>query len=106
MGGWVVTGDAGKGPPWRVVQAAAVGWGHSSSSRSTVCCVALPQHPAAPSSRTFALSPGSLAPFLQFADRLFKCLVSFLLDVEDDPEWHTAEDERNEHEGEPGDEWG
>lgn len=45
-------------------------------------------------------APGMMRKLPQFADRLFKCLVSFLLDVEDDPEWHTAEDERNEHEGE------
>jgi len=36
---------------------------------------------------------------LQFADRLFKCLVMFLLDVEDDQQWHAAEDEKHEHEG-------
>lgn len=39
------------------------------------------------------------APPAQFADRLFKCLVLFLLDVEDEQEWHTAQDEKFEHEG-------
>ncbi|KAL4855412.1 Importin-5 [Chlorella vulgaris] len=45
-------------------------------------------------------APGMMRKLPQFGDRLFKCLVLFLLDVEDDPEWHSAEDEKHEHEGE------
>ncbi|KAI7835878.1 hypothetical protein COHA_010225 [Chlorella ohadii] len=45
-------------------------------------------------------APGMMRKLPQFADRLFKCLVMFLLDVEDDQQWHAAEDEKHEHEGE------
>lgn len=45
-------------------------------------------------------APGMMRKLPQFGDRLFKCLVLFLLEVEDDPQWHAAEDERHEHEGE------
>jgi hypothetical protein len=44
-------------------------------------------------------APGMMRKLPQFADRLFKCLVMFLLDVEDDPQWHAAEDERHEPKG-------
>ncbi|KAL4452685.1 hypothetical protein ABPG75_008347 [Micractinium tetrahymenae] len=45
-------------------------------------------------------APGMMRKLPQFADRLFKCLVGFLLDIEDHPQWHAAEDEKHEHEGE------
>ncbi|PSC74524.1 ARM repeat-containing [Micractinium conductrix] len=45
-------------------------------------------------------APGMMRKLPQFADRLFNCMVGFLLDVEDDPQWHAAEDEKLEHEGE------
>lgn len=45
-------------------------------------------------------APGMMRKLPQFVLRLFNCCMSFLLDVEDDPAWHTAEDEKMENEGE------
>jgi importin-5 len=44
-------------------------------------------------------APGMMRKLPAFTERLFACAVSFLLDVEDAPEWHTAEDEKDEDEG-------
>lgn len=45
-------------------------------------------------------APGMMRKLPMFLDRFFTCLVSFLMDVEDDPAWHSAEDEKDEDEGE------
>ncbi|KAL6776649.1 IPB2 [Auxenochlorella protothecoides x Auxenochlorella symbiontica] len=45
-------------------------------------------------------APGMMRRLPQLPERLFNCLMLFLLDVEDVPEWHTAEDEKEENAGE------
>jgi len=45
-------------------------------------------------------APGMMRKLPQFVQRLFGCCMSFLLDIEDDPAWHAAEDEKDENEGE------
>ena len=40
-------------------------------------------------------APGMMRKLPNFVPRLFNCLVAFLLDVEDDPEWHTCEKEED-----------
>lgn len=45
-------------------------------------------------------APGMMRKLPQFVHRLFGCCLSFLMDIEDDPAWHTAEDEKMENEGE------
>lgn len=45
-------------------------------------------------------APGMMRKLPQFLDRLFKCLLTLLLDVEDDPDWYTADDEKEEDAGE------
>ena len=68
---------------------------HASRLRLPAAIPAWYQH-----NRLVCLVPRLPSPLLlQFASRLFKCLVSFLLDIEDEPEWHSAEDERHEHDG-------
>ena len=44
-------------------------------------------------------APGMMRKVPNFAPRLYNCLVSFLLDIEDDPDWHTAENEEDEDVG-------
>lgn len=45
-------------------------------------------------------APGMMRKLPQLVQQLFNCCVSFLLEIEDDPDWHTAEDEKNEDAGE------
>lgn len=46
-------------------------------------------------------APGMMRKIPQLNHRLFMCLMNYLLDVEDDPTWYTAEEEdNNEGEGE------
>ena len=45
-------------------------------------------------------APGMMRKLPNFVQRLFNCCLSFLLDIEDDAAWHTAEDEKWENEGE------
>lgn len=45
-------------------------------------------------------APGMMRKLPNFVERLFACCLKFLLDIEDVPEWHSAEDEKNENEGE------
>ena len=45
-------------------------------------------------------APGMMRKLPLFVERLFACCLKFLLDIEDVPEWHAAEDEKNENEGE------
>lgn len=45
-------------------------------------------------------APGMMRKLPQLVQQLFNCCVSFLLEVEDNPEWHTAEDEKFEDAGE------
>ena len=44
-------------------------------------------------------APGMMRKLPNFVQRLFNCCLSFLLDIEDEPDWHTAEDEKMESEG-------
>ena len=43
-------------------------------------------------------APGMMRKLPDFVQRLFVCIMAFLLDIEDDPKWHTA-DEAFENEG-------
>jgi hypothetical protein len=45
-------------------------------------------------------APGMMRKLPQLVQQLFNCCVSFLLEIDDDPDWHTAEDEKNEDAGE------
>ena len=45
-------------------------------------------------------APGMMRKLPDFVPRLFNCLCAFLLDVEDDPEWHTCEKEEDGDAGE------
>lgn len=45
-------------------------------------------------------APGMMRKLPNFVERLFKCLISFLLDIEDVEAWHKSEDEKDESEGE------
>ena len=45
-------------------------------------------------------APGMMRKLPQLVQQLFNCCVSFLLEIEDDIDWHTAEDEKNEDAGE------
>jgi len=45
-------------------------------------------------------APGMMRKLPQLVQQLFNCCVMFLLEIEDDPEWHTAEDEKTEDAGE------
>lgn len=45
-------------------------------------------------------APGMMRKLPNFVPRLFTCLCKFLLDVEDDPEWHTCEKEEDGDAGE------
>ncbi|KAL4539354.1 hypothetical protein Ndes2437B_g02265 [Nannochloris sp. 'desiccata'] len=45
-------------------------------------------------------APGMMRKLPNFVQRLFNCCLTFLFDIEDDPQWHTAEDEKLENEGE------
>jgi hypothetical protein len=45
-------------------------------------------------------APGMMRKLPNFVPRLFNCLVSFLLDVEDEEEWHTVEKEEDGDAGE------
>ena len=45
-------------------------------------------------------APGMMRKLPNFVPRLFNCLVAFLLDVEDEQEWHTAEKEEDGDAGE------
>jgi hypothetical protein len=45
-------------------------------------------------------APGMMRKLPNLVHRLFACCVAFLLDIEDDPAWHAAEDERDAEEGE------
>ena len=45
-------------------------------------------------------APGMMRKLPAFVGRLFGCLLSFLLDVEDDPAWHRADSDATAHEGE------
>lgn len=40
-------------------------------------------------------APGMLRKCPHFVQRLFQCLLGFLLDLEDTPEWHTQEDDED-----------
>lgn len=42
-------------------------------------------------------APGMMKRLPDLADKLFATLMTFLLDVEDDPQWHLAD--TDEHEG-------
>jgi hypothetical protein len=44
-------------------------------------------------------APGMMRKLPQFADKLYEALMLFLLDIEDEVLWHTAEDETHEEEG-------
>ena len=41
-------------------------------------------------------APGMMRKVPNFVQRLYNCLVNFLLDIEDDEDWHTAENEEDE----------
>lgn len=41
-------------------------------------------------------APGMMRKLPQFIHRLFAILMNMLLDVEDDPEWHTADTEKED----------
>lgn len=41
-------------------------------------------------------APGMLRKAPAFVQRLFQCLLGFLLDVEDDAAWHTVDDDDDE----------
>jgi hypothetical protein len=45
-------------------------------------------------------APGMMRKLPNFVQRVFAACLGFLMDVEDDPAWHTAEDEKQENEGE------
>ena len=45
-------------------------------------------------------APGMMRKLPNFVPRLFDCLCAFLLDVEDDPEWHTCDKEEDGDAGE------
>ena len=45
-------------------------------------------------------APGMMRKLPNFVPRLFNCLVAFLLDIEDEQEWHTAEKEEDGDVGE------
>eukprot|EP00899_Mesostigma_viride_P014218 jgi/Mesvir1/22798/Mv14182-RA.3 len=45
-------------------------------------------------------APGMMKKVPHFADRLFRCLLMLLTDIEDDPDWHSADSEENEAAGE------
>ncbi|KAK9821719.1 hypothetical protein WJX81_003315 [Elliptochloris bilobata] len=45
-------------------------------------------------------APGMMRKLPQFIGRFFQSLLSFLLDIEDDPRWHNADSDRYESEGE------
>ena len=45
-------------------------------------------------------APGMMRKLPSFVGRLFACLLTFLLDVEDDPAWHAADSEATAHDGE------
>jgi hypothetical protein len=45
-------------------------------------------------------APGMMRKLPNFVQRLFNCCLTFLFDIEDDSQWHTAEDEKLENEGE------
>lgn len=45
-------------------------------------------------------APGMMRKLPQLVQQLFNCCVAFLLEIDDDPDWHTAEDEKNEDAGE------
>ena len=71
---------AGVGGFMSVVLFCAVSSRHPRILHPPACCAAcriLTPTPRAP-------LPSRPSPLLQFASRLFKCLVSFLLDIEDD----------------------
>jgi hypothetical protein len=40
-------------------------------------------------------APGMMRKVPNFVQRLYNCLVTFLLDIEDDEDWHTAENEED-----------
>lgn len=44
-------------------------------------------------------APGMMRKLPNFSTRIFVCVTGFLLDIEDDPEWHLAEDEAQEDAG-------
>ena len=44
--------------------------------------------------------PGMMRKLPHLVQQLFNCCVAFLLEIEDDPDWYTAEDEKNEDAGE------
>ena len=45
-------------------------------------------------------APGMMRKLPHLVQQLFNCCVAFLLEIEDDPDWYTAEDEKNEDAGE------
>ncbi len=45
-------------------------------------------------------APGMMRKLPQLVQQLFNCCVAFLLEIDDDPSWHTAEDEKDEDAGE------
>jgi len=45
-------------------------------------------------------APGMMRKVPQFLERFFTVVMGFLLDIEDEAAWHTAEDEKDEEEGE------
>jgi hypothetical protein len=45
-------------------------------------------------------APGMMRKLPQLVQQLFNCCVAFLLEIDDDPDWHNAEDEKNEDAGE------
>ncbi len=44
-------------------------------------------------------APGMMRKLPQFADKVYEALMLFLLDMEDEELWHSAEDEQHEEEG-------
>ncbi len=44
-------------------------------------------------------APGMMRKLPQLADKLYEALMLFLLDIEDEALWHSAEDEAHEEEG-------
>lgn len=76
------------------------------------CCTALLQatHLEGPTRRLAAeflvclseardRAPGMMKKLPQFASQLFQTLMTFLIDIEDDPQWHAADDEADEEAG-------
>lgn len=45
-------------------------------------------------------APGMMRKLPQLVQQLFNCCVAFLLEIDDDPSWHTADDEKDEDAGE------